>query len=82
MAYPRTFWWDLATNYNKSRSMYSASGTKIKPVPSELEAGVITTLEEEEMGGSCSTHGEIRAHKMLVIRLEGKRPRGRPRRRW
>jgi hypothetical protein len=35
------------------------------------------------MGGSCSTNGEKRnAYKLLVGKLEGKRPPGRPRRRW
>jgi len=35
------------------------------------------------MGGSCSTHGEMRsACKILVGEPEGKRPFGRPRCRW
>jgi hypothetical protein len=35
------------------------------------------------MGGSCSTNGEKRkAHRLLVGKPEGKRPLGRPRRRW
>jgi hypothetical protein len=35
------------------------------------------------MGGSCSTYGEKRnAYRLLVGKLEGKRPLGRPRRRW
>jgi hypothetical protein len=35
------------------------------------------------MGGACSTHGEGRfAYRVLVRKPEGKRPLGRPRRRW
>jgi hypothetical protein len=35
------------------------------------------------MGGSCSTNGEKRhAYRLLVGKSEGKRPLGRPRRRW
>jgi hypothetical protein len=35
------------------------------------------------MGGSCSTNGEKRnAYRLLVGTPEGKRPLGRPRRRW
>jgi hypothetical protein len=35
------------------------------------------------MGGSCSTNGEKRnACRLLVGKPEGKRPLGRPRRRW
>jgi hypothetical protein len=35
------------------------------------------------MGGPCSTNGEKRsAYRLLVGKLEGKRPLGRPRRRW
>jgi hypothetical protein len=35
------------------------------------------------MGGSCSTYGEKRkACRLLVEKPEGKRPLGRPRRRW
>jgi hypothetical protein len=35
------------------------------------------------MGGSCSTNGEKRnAYRLLVEIPEGKRPLGRPRRRW
>jgi hypothetical protein len=30
-------------------------------------------LEENEMGGVCSTHGEINIYKILVIRPEGMR---------
>jgi hypothetical protein len=36
-----------------------------------------------EVGGTCSTHGEERGvYRVLVGRPEGKRPLGRPRRRW
>jgi hypothetical protein len=35
------------------------------------------------MGGACSTKGEKRnAYRLLVGKPEGKRPLGRPRRRW
>jgi hypothetical protein len=35
------------------------------------------------MGGACGTHGEERdAYRILVVRPEGRRPLGRPRRRW
>jgi hypothetical protein len=35
------------------------------------------------VGGACGTHGEGRGvYRVLVGRPEGKRPLGRPRRRW
>jgi hypothetical protein len=35
------------------------------------------------MGGTCSTNGEKRkAYRLLVGKPEGRRPLGRPRRRW
>jgi hypothetical protein len=35
------------------------------------------------MSGACSTHGEKRnAYRFLVGEPEGKRPLGRPRRKW
>jgi hypothetical protein len=40
-------------------------------------------VEEDEMGGPCRTNGEKRnAYRLLVGKPEGKRPLGRPRRRW
>jgi hypothetical protein len=40
-------------------------------------------VEEDEMGGSCSTYGEKRnACRLLVGNPEGKRLLGRPRLRW
>jgi hypothetical protein len=39
-------------------------------------------IEGDEMGRSCSTHGEKTAYRILVGEPEGKRPPGRPRRRW
>jgi hypothetical protein len=42
-----------------------------------------TILKEDEMGRACSTNGETRnAYRILVGKPEGKRPLGRPRRRW
>jgi hypothetical protein len=39
--------------------------------------------KEYEMGRAYSTYGEIRnAYKILVVKREGRRPRGTPRRRW
>jgi hypothetical protein len=38
---------------------------------------------EDEMGGACSTSGEMRdLYKVLVGKRKGKRPLGRPRPRW
>ena len=34
------------------------------------------------MGGACGTYGGRGVHKVLVGKPEGKRPLGRPRRRW
>jgi len=35
------------------------------------------------MGGACSAYGEKRGvYRVLVLKSEGKRPLGRPRRRW
>jgi hypothetical protein len=40
-------------------------------------------VEEDEMGGSCGTNGEKRnTYRLLMGKPEGKRPLGRPRRRW
>jgi hypothetical protein len=40
-------------------------------------------IKEDEMGRACSTNGEKRnAYRILVGKPEGKRPLGRPRRRW
>jgi hypothetical protein len=40
-------------------------------------------VKENEMGRACSTNGEKRnAYRILVGKREGKRPLGRPRRRW
>jgi hypothetical protein len=36
---------------------------------------------EDEVGGTCDTHGGG-VYRVLVGRPEGKRPLGRPRRRW
>jgi hypothetical protein len=35
------------------------------------------------MGGACSTNGKKRnSYRILVVKQEGKRPLGKPRRRW
>jgi hypothetical protein len=40
-------------------------------------------VAEDEMGGPCNTNGEKRnAYRLLEGKPEGKRPLGRPRRRW
>ena len=40
-------------------------------------------IEKKEMGGACGTMEEARGvHRVLVGKTEGKRPLGRPRRRW
>jgi hypothetical protein len=40
-------------------------------------------VKEYEMGRACSTNGATRnAYRVLVGKPEGKRPLGRPRRRW
>jgi hypothetical protein len=40
-------------------------------------------VNEDEMGRACSTNGEKKnAYRILVGKPEGKRPLGRPRRRW
>ena len=40
-------------------------------------------IEKNEIGEACSTFGGRRGvYRVLVGKYEGKRPRGRPRRRW
>ena len=40
-------------------------------------------MEKNEIGGTCSAHGERRGvYRVLVGKPLGKRPFGRPRRRW
>jgi hypothetical protein len=40
-------------------------------------------MKDDEVGGTCGTHGEGRdIYRVLSGRPEGKRPLGRPRRRW
>jgi len=43
----------------------------------------VMKIEKNEMDGACSTYGERRCvYRVLVGKSEGKRPIGRPRRRW
>jgi hypothetical protein len=43
----------------------------------------VDKIEKNEMGGACSSEGEGRGmYRVLVGKPEGKRPLGRPRRRW
>jgi len=40
-------------------------------------------IRKNEMGGACNTCGDrIGAYRVLLEKPEGKRPLGRPRRRW
>jgi hypothetical protein len=42
-----------------------------------------TQVKEDEMGRICSTNGEkMNAYRIFVGKPEGRRPLGRPRRRW
>jgi hypothetical protein len=44
---------------------------------------IVDKLVKNEMGWACSSYGEGRGvYKVLVGKPEGKRPLGRPRRRW
>jgi hypothetical protein len=50
---------------------------------SEKKNNQIDQVKENEMSMACSTYGEKRnVWGILVGKLEGKRPLGRPRRRW
>jgi hypothetical protein len=44
---------------------------------------LLSKIEKNKIGGACSADGEkIGVYKVLVGNHEGKRPLGRPRRRW
>jgi hypothetical protein len=48
-----------------------------------LHLGIIFQVKEDEMDRACSTNVEKRnTYRILVGKPEGKRPLGRPRRRW
>jgi hypothetical protein len=59
-------------------------------VPIEEESSVLLTqycagdkIERNEMGGACNAYGGRRGvYRVLVRKPGGKRPLGRPRRRW
>ena len=42
---------------------------------------LLAIVQDNEMGGACGAYGEG-VHRVLVGKPEGKRPLGRPRRRW
>ncbi|KAJ4443541.1 hypothetical protein ANN_05214 [Periplaneta americana] len=63
----------------------NASNVNIYEVVCELQkvSMLVIILFTFEMGRTCSTYGESRnAYRVLVGRPEGKRPLGKPRRRW
>jgi hypothetical protein len=39
-------------------------------------------FKKNEMGNACGMYGGQESFRILVVKLEGKRPLGRPRRRW
>jgi hypothetical protein len=46
-------------------------------------SNIVSVIKEDEVGRACGTHGEGRVvYRVWVGRHEGKRPLGRPRRRW
>jgi len=42
----------------------------------------VIKIKKNAMGGACSAYGGRGVHRVLVGKREGKRPLGRPRRRW
>jgi hypothetical protein len=59
--------------------------TRLLPFLSIAISDLINThqIEENEMGGTCGTYGENRnAYRVVIRKLEGKRPLGRPSREW
>jgi hypothetical protein len=55
----------------------------LRHVSKRLGPGLILWLKEDEVDGTCSTHGEGRGvYRVLVGSPEGESPPGRPRRRW
>jgi hypothetical protein len=41
-----------------------------------------TYVEEDEVGGTCGTNEKRNVYRLLVGKPEGRKPLGRPRRRW
>jgi hypothetical protein len=51
--------------------------------PDIIRQGKASQVKANEVGGACGTHGRgEKVYKVLVGKPEGKRPLGRPRRRW
>ena len=62
------------------RSVITATSHIIVVLLTQYCAG--DKIEKNEMGGACGTYGGRGVYKVLVGKPEGKRPLGRPRRRW
>jgi hypothetical protein len=46
-------------------------------------SSISRSVEEDQVGGTCGTNGEKKnLYRLLVGKPEGRRPLGRPRRRW
>jgi hypothetical protein len=71
--------WRVAANILNTQSRTADKGWS-----SSLGVGRgVQQSKEDEMGGACGAHGEVRgACNILVGKPEGRRPLGRPRRRW
>ena len=62
------------------RKLHNEELNNLYTLPNIVSGGKIET---NEMGRACSAYGEVRSvHRVLVGKPEGKRPLGRPRRRW
>jgi hypothetical protein len=72
----------LGKDYPHHFSMVRKAFSLFKPLRTKHNfAG--DKIEKNEMGGACRADGEETGmHRVLVGKTEGKRPLGRPRRRW